>query len=331
MNPDWIAFLQANGATLNEEHQITFPPSHNATENRLYPVVGLTTFSVTGEDATAFLQGQLTCDIKQIQDDRASFAAFCNAKGRVISTLLVVKKDKGFSIILPQSLLDKVMNKLRMYILRAKVQLQDHSSRFCLLGLDCPHPDIDSIALPGQPCMVSQDDPFLVRLPGNSPRFLLLNDLEQSRRFWRRTVGSKLASAGASSEWDYQDLSAGIPWFGATASEQYIPQMLNIDKLGGISFDKGCYTGQEIVARTHYLGKAKRELVLAECSKTAMLNEDSTIIDQATRETAGHVVAFQRNERSCRLLSVLLPGNKERHALVLNNDNQDKIDIIPFQ
>lgn len=333
MNPDWISFLQANGARLTAEQHITFPTESesSAAENTLYPIAHLTAFNVAGADAESFLQGQLTCNIKDLDLNRASLAAFCNAKGRVISTLLVCKTENTFIIILPQSLLNKVMNKLRMYILRAKVQLQDMSDRICLLGLVSAAPSVNDIPLPQQPYAIEQNRLNLMRLPGNSPRYLAYGTIDQAKTFWSQTVGPKMLPAGNSSDWIYQDLSAGIPWFDEAVSEEYIPQMLNIDKLGGISFNKGCYTGQEIIARTHYLGKTKRELFLAECRKTAMISADTTIIDRTSKESVGKIVAIARHDQSCRLLLVIQPEKINPEALVLNNSDQDRIDIIPFQ
>jgi folate-binding protein YgfZ len=114
-------------------------------------------------------------------------------------------------------------------------------------------------------------------------------------------------------------------------SEEYIPQMLNIDKLGGISFNKGCYTGQEIIARTHYLGKAKRELFLAECEITAMLDKESKIISDKNQNLSGKIIAFQNNEQNIRLLIVIPSADAEPKTLQINNLDKTRINIIDFQ
>ncbi len=331
MNPDWLTFLQANGALLNQEREISFSSPGQSHRNALYPISNLATFTVSGEDAASFLQGQLTCNIKEIDQHRASLGAYCNAKGRVVSTLLICQKEDGFVVIVPQSLLHTVANKLRMYILRAKVQLRDSSDNLCLLGISSSETTFDNLELPQEIYTVNRSGQIVVRLPCSMPRYLVISDLVNATRLWSHTVGANLARAGNSSEWEYMDLSAGIPWFEKSATEQFIPQMLNIDKLGGISFDKGCYIGQEIVARTHYLGKAKRELVLAECCKTAIIDDETTIIDRTTQEIAAKIVAMRCNDRTCRLLLVMQPENRESKTLTLNNLERDKITIIPFQ
>ncbi|WP_305907727.1 folate-binding protein [Methylomarinum sp. Ch1-1] len=332
MNSDWIAFLQSKGARLTDDRHIEFSPSTpNTIEERLYPVTHLTTFKVSGDDASTFLQGQLTCNINDLTDDQAGFAAYCNAKGRVISNLLICRQHDAFIVILPTSLLDKVINKLRMYILRAKVTLTREAENLCLLGLNSKHPSVANITLPVNNYQVTKGDPHIIKLPSPSPRYLILADLDHAKRFWSQTVDSQILQKGDSNLWSYQDLSAGIPWFDESVSEQYIPQMLNVDKLGGISFNKGCYTGQEIVARTHYLGKAKRELYLAECSNAEIIDRDTTIIDGDNGESSAKIVAFCCLGQTCRLLLVMPTSDSDQKTLVLNNSSQDKITLIPFQ
>ena len=333
MNADWINFLRTSGAHLTEEQSFVFQPHPSNSVNTLYPITQLAAVSVTGEDNLLFLQGQLTCNLNEISKNHCRFAAYCNAKGRVISTLLVCKRQDAFILILPRSLLEKVTQKLRLYILRSKVQLQDVSDQLCLLGLKSSETTLDNISLPTDLCTNNGTETGLImsKLPGSSNRYLIIDTFDKTKQLWSHTVGSRLITPGDSNEWDYQDLSAGIPWFGISASEEYIPQMLNIDKLGGVSFKKGCYVGQEIVARTHYLGKAKRELVLAECCKTAMIDHDTTIIDHIAQEPVGKIVAAKRNQHSCRLLVVMQHEDRPIKQLMLSNSNQDKIDIIPFQ
>lgn len=330
MTPDWIAFLQSHGALIEDDRQIAFTVDDNQ-DDKIYPVTDLTIFSVRGVDAEAFLQGQLTCNVNEIDDEQASFAGYCTAKGRVISTLLVCKRDDEFLVILPSALIDKVIKKLRMYVLRSKVTIENLSEQCCLLGLRTDRKSLGDIALPDQPMAAASTQPLFIKLPGLNARYLAVAPLDQAKQLWTQAINAQAFTPGDSNAWVLQDLSAGIPWFSEAQSEQYIPQMLNIDKLGGISFNKGCYTGQEIVARTHYLGKAKRELFLAECAPNAAIDADSAIISGVSQESCGKILSYCRNNQVCRLLLVMPSGQDEQDDLAIDNSTRDPITIIPFQ
>lgn len=294
--------------------------------NAYYNLTHFASIAVTGEDAAKFLQGQLTCNINDITETKSSIAAFCNPKGRVISTLLIIKTQAGFLLLLPSSLQDKVLKKLQMYVLRSKVQLSDQSNLQTIKGLYSPNP-ISNISLPSDDFACSSSENFIcIKLPSENPRHILIAESEQP-------ISLKLESLrlGSVDGWRFQDISAGIPWFEIDKTEQFIPQMINIDHLGGISFNKGCYTGQEIVARTHFLGKAKRKLFMAESQCEIQDNGDLFVKDAITQEKIGDVLAYQTLENTCRLLLVLQTFDAETKNLILNTRQQTPITILPFQ
>lgn len=294
--------------------------------NSYYNLTHFAGIAVTGEDAAKFLQGQLTCNINDINETKTSIAAFCNPKGRVISTLLVIKTEAGFLLLLPNSLQDKVLKKLQMYVLRSKVQLSDQSNFQTINGLSTPNP-INNITLPSDDFACSRSEHLIcIKLPSEHPRHILIAESEQP-------ITPKLESLrlGSVDEWRFQDISAGIPWFEIDQTEQFIPQMLNIDHLGGISFNKGCYTGQEIVARTHFLGKAKRQLFLGESQCEIQHHSDLFVQDAITQEKIGDVLAYQTQENTCRLLLVLQTVDAETKNLILNTTQQTSIKLLPFK
>ncbi len=201
-------------------------------------LTNLGVLAVTGNEAAIFLQGQVTCDVNE---DKVG--AFCNAKGRVISTFVLLKTEKEFLIILPKSLLLTIQERLQRYKLRAKVEVFET----------------------------------------NFPTF---------------------------------DLLENMPWLCPETSEQFIPQWLNLDILGGISFTKGCYTGQEIVARTHYLGEVKRRLFLAHSSEPE-ITPNCAIIDESG-VTVGNVLSVQNGFVQC-----VLNIDAKNLVLRLNTSNQE--------
>ena len=330
MNTNWTDFLIANNATFTDNLEIHFPQNQADTNNTITAIAHLAIIKVTGKDAVQFLQGQLTCNINDITQSNSFFAAFCNAKGRTISTLLILKDADSFLLILPNGLVEKVIGKLQMYILRSDVQLINLTDELCLTGITGNNSDF-SAHLPETSFAVSNDSGIFIKLPSNDYRYLHISSVAIAKSLWTQLIQNNNFSMSNSNTWLYQDILAGIPWLTEDSSEEYIPQMLNIDKLGGISFNKGCYTGQEIIARTHYLGKAKRELFLAECTHFALQKSEPLVITNGSDQTIGKVLSIQSSKQKDKMLIVIPSSEVNSKNLMVNNLNQARLKIINFQ
>ncbi len=331
MNADWINFLKSNNATFTENSEINFPEHLQVKADTITAIAHLAIIKVTGKDAAKFLQGQLTCNINELTESNSFFAAFCNAKGRTISTLLILKNEANFLLVLPKELIGKVIKKLQMYILRSDVQLNNVTDEFCLIGVtDTKNHDLLT-SPPVTDFAVTNDSEIIIKFPSNDHRYLIISSASRMELLWTQLLQNDDVYTSNSNLWLYQDVSAGLPWLTEATSEEFIPQMLNIDKLGGISFNKGCYTGQEIIARTHYLGKAKRELFLAECgcNDTTIIDTDNLIISDKDNQPIGKVLSIQSNGQNYRLL-IVMPTDAELKNLILSNSNQAKISFIDF-
>ncbi len=329
MNKDWIDFLKSYNATFTENSEIIFSVNKPLNTNSITAIAHLSIISVTGKDASQFLQGQLSCNINELSDSTSFFTAFSNAKGRTISSLLVLKQAENYILILPEELIEKVINKLRMYILRSEVKIKNITDESAIIGVTT-----NQDLLPIQPetnFSINNSSEITIKFPSKDNRFLIVSPVSHAKALWTQLIQNNNLTICNSTSWRYQDISAGIPWLTEATSEQYIPQMLNIDKLGGISFNKGCFTGQEIIARTHYLGKAKRALFLAECNSTALLDNDIQIITDNNEQSTGKVLSLQSNGQTIRLLIVMPTTDSELKNLIFNNSNQDKINLIDFQ
>ena len=302
MHADWINYLQ----TLNFTSHL--PQDKQAI---LAPLTHLAVLSLTGKDAASFLQGQTTCDIKALVDFEPCLGAYCNAKGRTISTFIIIKLQDRFLLILTSDLLDTVRKKLQMYILRADVQLTDQSDQLCIIG-------IHNIELE------SQND--LYQYPLHDDSFLYISSIEQARVFCTELLAKQDITPVNENVWLGLDIQAGIPWLYKETTESFVPQMLNLDKLGAISFDKGCYTGQEIIARTHYLGKNKRAMYQASCITENTIVPGCEIIDSTTEASQlGTVILAAPQSSTTQLLAVLKDQACDTKNLLLNNQNHDKI------
>ncbi len=319
MNPKWKNFLLEQGAEFSDDFNIEFHTVNEQPANFLCALPHLAILAISGKDAGQFLQGQVTCDvIHDVTEESSSFAALCTAKGRAISIFLMLKKADSFYLVLPTSLSDIVAKRLRMFVLRSDVSITDVSNEFCIIGLASAEP-IEKF--PQQIFGVSETEDLIVKYPSNYIRYLALKKVEQSTQFWSRFIDTKKFSATGNSYWKELEILDGIPWLDKETSEEYIPQMLNLDLLKGISFKKGCYTGQEIIARTHFLGKAKRKTYLAK----TMTNEEilpNDVIYQVVsdnKQSIGKVLNVCRNKDEDKMLVVAQIENTKSEKIILEN------------
>lgn len=253
--------------------------------------LGLIEFA--GEDAQVFLQGQITNDTKLISETRSQFAGYCTAKGRLLATLLLWKMSDGIYGQLHGDIAAGVQKRLAMYVLRSKVKVTDAAAKWSRVGV--AGKDSEGIlgklfsALPQQPMeTVQADGCTLIRLHGAIPRFEMIISLEAAASL-KPQLESTCTLADAT-VWNWLDIRAGIPHISPGTQEEFVPQMVNLDLLDGINFKKGCYTGQEIVARTHYLGKVKRRAYLAHVAVLASPVAGDKVYGVAGAEPVGMVV-----------------------------------------
>ena len=222
-----------------------------------------------GSDAQSFLQGQLTNNINALTATRSQYAGYCTPKGRLLASLLLWQSDGAFHLMLPRALCEPVKKRLSMYILRAKVKAADISNERVLLGVTGAGAaawvaDVAGAAPMNVHDALHTDGVSVLNLP--TQRFLIVTTLTQAPR-----IEAALAAATAPSPatlWDALDIEAGIACVVAATQEQFVPQTVNYDLINAVSFDKGCYPGQEIVARMHYLGRVKQRMVRARLRTT---------------------------------------------------------------
>ncbi len=213
-----------------------------------------------GPDAKAFLQGQLTCDLDQVTPDEAQFGGYCTPKGRLLANFMLMSMPQGYLMQLPADVAASVVDRLRKFILRSEVKVERESSRrvLGLAGPAAPALVQQELGAPpqGRLAMGHHARASVVRLPGED--FLVVAASTGMAAIWE-SLAKHAVPAGVEC-WNWAQIQAGVPWITAATQDRFLPQMIGLDAIGGVSFDKGCYTGQEIVARTHYLGDVKRKL-----------------------------------------------------------------------
>ncbi len=212
-----------------------------------------------GEDAAKFLHSQLTQDFALLGLNEARFAGFCSAKGRLLATMIGWKQSETTILLaLPLELLPAIQKRLSMFVLRAKCKLSDASAEIGLWGAVGAADDSPRWSLQ------RNGDAVQVRLPdsGEGSRWLIASVM---------APGLPLMAA---EDWQWGTLASGLPTVVAATTEQFVPQMLNLELLGGVNFQKGCYPGQEVVARSQYRGTLKRRTFLYELDGTAQAGQE---------------------------------------------------------
>ncbi|MFA6313447.1 MAG: folate-binding protein YgfZ [Sterolibacterium sp.] len=265
MKQNWIDFLQQQGAH-NEGLDFGNLPDEllNAqSATILAPLTDLGLIRVGGDDATAFLHNLLTNDLKGLAADGVQLSGLCNPKGRLLANFLIWHEGADLMLALSADLLASILKKLSMYVLRSKVRLADASGERVLIGISGPEASKALADLGSMPMelfkVASIEQGQVLCLADN--RYLLAVTSSAAEGVWSR-LAVRARPAGLAA-WHWLEIRAGIPRISAATQEEFIPQMVNFELIGGVSFKKGCYPGQEIVARTQYLGKLKRRMYLA--------------------------------------------------------------------
>lgn len=220
-----------------------------------------------GDDAASFLHGQLTNDVQHLDAASARLAGYCSAKGRLLASMLIWRAADTIRLLVSKELTASVQKRLSMFVLRAKAKLVDATDSVAVVGfagdVRAPLAKLFDALPDGVHVHVAGPAGSLIRVPDSAaqPRYLWVGPkgLVQERL---ATLEGQLARVSPA-VWDWLDIHAGEPRITQGVLDQFVPQMINFDVIGGINFRKGCYPGQEIVARSQYRGTIKRRMALA--------------------------------------------------------------------
>lgn len=260
--------------------------------------------AVRGPDANKFLQGQITCNLNYLNDSHSSLGARCTPKGRMQSSFRVVAVSDGYLLAMASELLEAQLNDLKKYAAFSKSKLADESCEWLRLGLSGGDNALSSLglALPeAAGSVVHSNDLLALRL--SDGRAELWIPASQ-----RETVNTQIASQlpeAPLNAWLLAQIRAGVGQVMGSTRELFIPQMINLQAVGGVSFKKGCYTGQEIVARMQYLGKLKRRLYRLALQDNHVPEPATALFSPTRTSSVGEVVLAARSATGVELLAVL--------------------------
>ena len=283
------------------------------------PLDGLGLIRAAGPEARSFLQNQLTHDSKLITPAQGQLSGYCSPKGRLLAVFTVLQLGvDDFALALPAALLAPTLKRLKMFVLRSKLTLTDASAELLALGVMGAEAAAAlahlGLAAPTTDYGTTQcDDTWLLRRPGPVPRF----ELRASPTRLAALQQALNLPAARAEDWALAEVLAGIPQVTSETTDHFVPQTINLDTAGGVSFTKGCYPGQEIVARVHYLGRIKQRLRLAQAS--APLAPGTAVLDE-NEHSVGEVMAAAPHPQQGALLALSLNVSHQDGAALHSAD-----------
>ncbi len=295
MNPDWKIFLESRSAQFDDNNQTHFNGNAGLPDCALFDLSHLGLIKIEGKDAKEFMQGQFTNDAREITPEKSQLSGYCTPKGRMLALFRIVEHENVYLLQLPFMLQDDVQKRLQMFVLRSKVVISNESDNLACIGLagGCAEELIKEVidAAPDKTDKVVHGSGIsCIRMGGKIPRFQLIIPAAQATQLWQRLANK--ATPTDTAMWKLLAVRAGEPTVYPETVEAFVPQMTNMQLVNGLSFKKGCYTGQEVVARMQYLGKLKRRMYRAMVDSVSppLPGNELFASDSTSGQGAGHIV-----------------------------------------
>lgn len=338
MIEEWKQFLKDAGAVIENDTVTSFgnPDREVRVSTTGGIVADLSHFGllrVDGPDAQKFLHAQTINDVLGLDDAHARFNGYCLPNGRLIATFLMFRHDGSILLRLPRSLVEIVKKRLTLYALNARVEFSDMSDR--LLGCGYSSPDAEAVlaSVIGEipqatGDVVRYDGITVIRVAGPHARFELTGPADRLKPLWS-ALDVTAAPVGAPA-WDRLNILAGLPIIYPATSDQFLPQMVNLDLIGGVSFKKGCYPGQEIIARAQHRGQVKRRMYLAHTGTDDTLRPGDPVYARED-DARGAVVDARRAPGGGNDLLVVVPaGSFKKTTWHAGDKNGPPIEYRPL-
>lgn len=283
---------------------------------------------IEGIECRKFLQGQLTCDTQTLSSEHFTHGAHCTPKGRMIANFdAFALKTEAIVLRAPAEVLPALLASLKKYIVFSKATIADISAEYTLVGVQGE--SIDSVLQELQLNLAEKQSAIT--------NDIIFHRLDRTRlECWIPTsckvpeALQKLQAADTTKHWQARDIELGRGWVQQETIEEFLPQMLNLqtDAIQGINFKKGCYTGQEIVARTHYKGKLKRHMYRFRCSAPSSLNAGANLYQVDRTQPAGQVINSVYIDGHCELLALAPAVQSDSGTDLLVTENSEKLERI---
>ncbi len=327
MHVDWNTLLADSQASFDDNGQLAHFGDPQAEVQALLgdggiaplPATGI--IQVTGADAAAFLQAQLSQAVDSMPSGSTRLAGYCNPKGRLFAVLQAVRMDGGYLLLTERPLTETLLRRMRMFVLRSKVELHDVSDGWAVFGLRGENAQEALTEITGS--RTDEDglahrsgDLITLQLSRGDGRSLILVPADEAGAFWQNMRRSQRPCGPDA--WRLLAIRAGDPAVFPETVEQFVPQQINLELVDGVSFKKGCYPGQEVVARMHYLGKPSRRMYRLAASTGDAVPAPGSRVTTADGKHAGDVVVAAPGPESIELLAALRSEHRGRQDLDVN-------------
>ena len=300
MNPNWQNFISTRGARLEAGQIRDFGNAQAelkaaAAGTVQAPLSQFGLIRATGEDAATILHNLLSNDVQHLARNRAERCGFCSPKGRLLADFLIWREDHDYLLQLSADIQPALLKKLGMYVLRSKVKLTNAGDDIVLLGLSGE----------GTAAVLKAAS---LDFPADERRCQLALRPDAAAGIWSQLAAQ--ATPVGMAAWRWLEIAAGIPHITASTQEEFVPQMANLELIGGVSFTKGCYPGQEVVARTKYLGKVKRRAYRAHVPGECPAPGTDLFSTDLPDQSCGKVIeAAPSPDGGCEMLASMLMGS----------------------
>lgn len=338
-NNHWHTLLRQQGARIQDGYVADFGNAEEELRSAesgtvIVPLIHLGLMRASGSDTAAFLQGQTSNDVRHVDPGHHQLNSYNTPKGRMLALFLLFQRDEDYYLQLPLELEEALQKRLGMFILRSDVKLLSVDGEMASLAIagpdavalitkqvgGCPEEAGDSLTLDGV---------TVLRRPGEQPRFICVAPSERLTALWQSLQPEAIPVGVAA--WELLEIRAGIPAITTATVEAFVPQMLNLQLVDGVNFKKGCYPGQEVVARMQYLGKLKRRMYRAavDAGAVPVSGTDLYSPESASGQGAGKVVrAAPKPDGGSELLVVSEISNAEGDSLFLGNEDGPKLQML---
>ena len=292
----------------------------------------LVCYQVEGEDATTFLQGQFSNDINAVTASTGQISSYSTPKGRMLAIFYICKRDDSYLLLTSEDIAEEVMKRLQMYVMRSKVVIKPMDDAL-LIGVcnDTQAKVLNALQLSSvdsQYQVSANDECLCMNIPSISPRYLVICN-QSSQQLQQLSTDD--VNVYSHSYWQWLDILAGLPSITQNVQEAFVPQMANMELIEGVSFSKGCYPGQEIVARLHYLGNANRRMFRLEAAQDDAINAGDDIYTQDSDQAIGKILSVvHQGDNKYSALAVLRIEAAKKNQLAIGSASGNSAQIMPL-
>lgn len=296
-------------------------------KNNAIDLIDLGLIRISGKDAKPFLQGQLTCDLEEINAKQSRLGAHCDTKGRIIASFRLFFYQNDYYFLLQQSTLPLLLTSLQKYAVFSKVVLKEVSEDWQKIGLYDPAiKDLlkeQKLYITKENGVTESNRKLSLSIPGPVPRTILLAPASEPISY-----GDANFERQSINHWHLLDIMAGIPVIYPETSGQFTPHQLNFPEIGGVSFNKGCYIGQEIIARTHYLGKSKSRLYRVSFQANTPPLPGTPLLDNEQKTEKGALIMCAQEQDNRYQALVCLQTQAISHSIRLGSLEGPILDLL---